>query len=100
MDRDRVVSHFVFINAPQRPPHLLVLRLVEAVGEAALAAVMAVKVACHEDAGAALIGGTLAPQPVDFSVLVDLQTVQTDSALRSHMMGCSYRSAAQTVRTL
>lgn len=38
---------------------------------------MAVKVACHEDASAALISGTFAPQPVDFSVLVDLHTVQT-----------------------
>lgn len=52
---------------------LLVLRLVEAVGQAALAAVVAVEVACHEDSGAALVGGTLTPQPVDFAVFVDLQ---------------------------
>lgn len=28
----------------------------------------------HEHAGAALVGGTLAPQPVDFPVLVHLET--------------------------
>lgn len=51
---------------------LLVLRLVEAVGQAALPAVMAVKVARHEHAGAALVSGTLAPQAVDLPVLVHL----------------------------
>lgn len=73
---------------------LLVLRLVEAVGQAALPAVMAVKVARHEDAGTTLISGTLAPQPVDFTVLVDLET-KDDRRCRStdqlpvtdHMMG-------------
>lgn len=62
----------MFINARQSIC-LLVLRLVEAVGEAALPAVMAVKVARHEDAGAALVSRTLASQPMDFSVLVHLE---------------------------
>lgn len=35
---------------------------------------MTVEVARHEHAGAALVGGTLAPQPVDFAVLVHLET--------------------------
>lgn len=52
---------------------LLVLRLVEAVGQAAFAAVMAVKVTRHEDAGAALVSRTLAPQTVDLTVLIHLQ---------------------------
>lgn len=51
---------------------LLVLRLVEAVGEAALPAVVTVKVARHEDAGATLVSGTLASQPVDFTILINL----------------------------
>lgn len=68
-------------------PRLLVLRLVEAVGEAALPAVMAVEVARHEDAGAALVGGTLAPQPVDFSILVDLET--EDNSDCCTLTGCS-----------
>merc|ERR1711915_879762 len=33
---------------------------------------MAVKVARHEDTGTTLISRTLAPQPVDFTVLIDL----------------------------
>lgn len=63
----------VIVTFIEQPVSLLVLRLVEAVGQAALAAVVAVKVACHEDAGAALFSGTLAPQPVDFAVLIDLR---------------------------
>lgn len=54
-------------------PCLLVLRLVEAVGEAALPAVVTVEVARHEDAGAALVGRTLTPQAVDLTVLIHLQ---------------------------
>lgn len=53
--------------------HLLVLGLVEAVGQAALPAVVTVEVARHEHAGAALVSRTLAPQPVDFTVLVHLE---------------------------
>lgn len=52
---------------------LLVLGFVEAVGEAALPAVVTVKVARHEHAGAALVSGALAPQPVDFTVLIHLK---------------------------
>lgn len=69
-DSGGVVSNVTFI---EQPVSLLVLRLVEAVGQAALATVVAVKVACHEHAGAALVSGTLAPQPVDFAVLIDLR---------------------------
>ncbi|KAF3841785.1 hypothetical protein F7725_023736, partial [Dissostichus mawsoni] len=42
-------------------------------GQAALSAVVAVEVAGHEDAGTALVCGTLAPQTVDFTVLVHLE---------------------------
>lgn len=51
---------------------LLVFGLIEAVSEATLSAVMAVKVAGHEHAGAALVRRTLAPKTVDFAVLVHL----------------------------
>lgn len=70
----RVVSNITFI---EQPVSLLVLRLVEAVGQAALAAVVAVKVARHEDTCAALVGRALTSQPVDFAVLVDLQEEKT-----------------------
>lgn len=60
-----------------QPVSLLVLWLVKAVGQAALAAVVAVEVACHEDPSAALVGGALTPQPVDFAVLVDLREEKT-----------------------
>lgn len=40
---------------------LLVLRFVEAVGQAALPAIVAVKMTCHEDTGAALVSRTLTP---------------------------------------
>lgn len=57
----------------------LVLGLVEAVGETALAAVVPVEVAGHEDAGAALVGRALATQAVDLTVLVDLTRGETVS---------------------
>ena len=41
------------------------------VGESALAAVLAVEVGGHEDAGAALLGGALPPQAVDLAVVVN-----------------------------
>ena len=52
-----------------RSPSLLLSGGVD-IGEAALAAVLPVKVGGHEDAGAALLGGALAPQPVDLAVVV------------------------------
>lgn len=52
---------------------LLVLWFVEAVGQTALSAVMAVEVAGHEHPGSALICRTLAAQTVDFTVLIDLK---------------------------
>lgn len=63
---------FVFIDALVQSC-LLVLWLVEAVGEAALPAVVTVKVARHEDASATLVSGTFTPQPVDFTVFIDLE---------------------------
>lgn len=50
-----------------------VFRFVEAVCQAALAAVVTVKVAGHEHAGAALVSWTLASQTVDFTVFIHLQ---------------------------
>lgn len=69
------VKHYIYWTAS-----LLVLWLVEAVGQAALAAVVAVKVASHEDTCAALIGGTLTSQPMDFAILVDLRKKDVRSA--------------------
>lgn len=51
----------------------LVLRFVEAVGEAALAAVVPVEVAGHKDTGAALVSWALATETMDLPVLVDLK---------------------------
>lgn len=65
-------QRFVSLFFSPFSPCLLVLTFVEAVGEAALSAVVAVEVARHEDAGAALVSRTLAPQPVDFTVLIHL----------------------------
>merc|ERR1719350_139914 len=59
---------------------LLVLWLVEHVGEAALAAVLTVKVRGHEDPGATLLGRALAPQAVDLAVVVHLVVLE-DSQL-------------------
>lgn len=56
----------------------LVLRLVEAVGETALAAVVPVEVAGHEDAGATLVSWALATETVDLTVLVDLTGTRND----------------------
>lgn len=50
-----------------------VFRFVEAVRQAALAAVVTVKVAGHEHAGAALVSWTLATQTVDLAVFIHLQ---------------------------
>lgn len=61
----------------------LVLGLVEAVGETALAAVVPVEVAGHENASAALVSWALATQTVDLSVLIDLTGRETIS------LGCS-----------
>lgn len=63
---------FAFIFHANIRPRLLVLRLVEAVSETTLPTVVTVKVTCHEDTGAALVSWTLAPQPVDFTILVHL----------------------------
>ncbi|TNN54331.1 Clathrin heavy chain linker domain-containing protein 1 [Liparis tanakae] len=50
--------------APSTVRYGTLFMLVEAVGEAALATVVTVEVARHENTGTALIGGTLAPQSV------------------------------------
>lgn len=55
------------------PFYLFVFGFVEAVRQAALSAVVAVEVAGHEHAGAALVSWTLAPQTVDFTVFIHLQ---------------------------
>merc|ERR1719350_1620444 len=59
---------------------LLILRLVKHVGEAALAAVLAVEVRGHEDPGATLLGRAFAPQAVDLAVVVHLVVLE-DSQL-------------------
>lgn len=56
----------------------LVLWFVEAVSQAALPAVMTVKVAGHEHPGSTLISGTLAAQTVDLAVLINLR-IKTDN---------------------
>ena len=55
---------------------LFILGLVEDIGEAALAAILAIEHGSHEDAGTTLLGGTLAPQTVDLAVVVDLVVLQ------------------------
>lgn len=55
---------------------LLLLVLVEGVGQAALAAVLAVKVVGHEDASAALTVGALAAKAGDLAVVVDLVVLE------------------------
>ena len=49
------------------------LGLVENVGEVAAAAVLAVKVSRHENAGAAILVGALTPQTGDLAVFVNLR---------------------------
>ena len=51
---------------------LLVLGLVEHVGEATLAAVLTIKVSSHEDSGSTLLSWTLASQTVDLAVIINL----------------------------
>merc|ERR1719209_1537092 len=56
----------------QRHKHLLVLGLVEHVGETALAAVLAIEVSSHEDSSAALLSRALTAQTVDLAIVVNL----------------------------
>merc|ERR1719209_1093780 len=60
----------------QRHKHLLVLGLVEHVGEAALATVLTVKVRGHEDSGTALLGRALTTQTVDLAIVVNLVVLE------------------------
>lgn len=55
----------------------LVLWFVEAVSQAALPAVVTVKVAGHEHPGSTLVCRTLAAQPVDLAILINLR-IKTD----------------------
>lgn len=52
---------------------LLVLRLVEAVSEAALATVVPIEVAGHEHTSATLFSWTLTTQTVDLAVFINLK---------------------------
>merc|ERR1719348_2278094 len=56
--------------------NLLVLGLVEHVGETALATVLTVEVGSHEDTSAALLGGALAAQTVDLAIVVNLVVLE------------------------
>ena len=56
---------------------LLVLRLVEDVGEAALATVLAVKVGGHEHPSTTLLIGALAAQTCDLAILINLHNTHT-----------------------
>jgi len=55
---------------------LFILGLVEDIGEATLATILAVEHGGHEDAGSTLLGGTLASETVDLAVVVDLVVLQ------------------------
>merc|ERR1719419_172900 len=55
---------------------LLVFGLVEHVGQAALAAVLPVKVGSHEDAGTTLLGRAFTTQTVDLAVVVRLVVLE------------------------
>merc|ERR1712037_718861 len=56
--------------------HLLVLGLVEHVGETALAAVLAIEVSSHEDSSAALLSRALTAQTVDLAIVVNLVVLE------------------------
>merc|ERR1712037_184441 len=56
--------------------HLLVLGLVEHVGETALAAVLTVEVRGHEDSSAALLSRALTAQTVDLAIVVNLVVLE------------------------
>ncbi len=60
--------------------YLLLVGLVEDIGETALAAVLAVVVAGHENTSTALFGGALATDAGDLAVVIDLVELQ-DSKL-------------------
>merc|ERR1719209_2794539 len=60
----------------QRHKHLLVLGLVEHVGETALAAVLAIKVSSHEDSSATLLCRALTAQTVDLAIVVNLVVLE------------------------
>jgi len=68
------------VSISQRLQHggdsLFILGLVEDIGEATLAAILAVEHGGHEDAGSTLLGGTLASETVDLAVVVDLVVLQ------------------------
>merc|ERR1712098_239813 len=51
---------------------LFILRLIEDIGEAALAAVLPVEVRSHEDASPTLLCRALTAQPVDLPVIIHL----------------------------
>merc|ERR1719186_503523 len=70
-----LISPFLFLFFAKHIA-LLVFRLVEDVSEPALAAVLAVEMRSHEDAGTALLGGALPPQPVDLAVVVHLVVLE------------------------
>merc|ERR1719209_1553402 len=60
----------------QRHIHLLVLGLVEHVGETALAAVLTVEVRGHEDSSSALLSRALTAQTVDLAIVVNLVVLE------------------------
>merc|ERR1719178_561586 len=60
--------------------HLLVLRLVEHVGEPALATVLTVKVGSHEDSSTTLLSRTLTAETVNLAIVVNLVVLE-DSQL-------------------
>merc|ERR1719430_1702738 len=60
--------------------HLLVLRLVEHVGEPALATVLTVEVGSHENSSTTLLSGTLTAETVDLAIVVNLVVLE-DSQL-------------------
>ena len=64
--------------------HLLVLRLVEAVGQAALPTVVSVEVAGHKNTGAALVCWALPAQTVDLPVLVHLNRKHSEDYSLGH----------------
>ena len=68
------------VSSSQRLQHggdsLFILGLIEDIGEATLAAILAVEHGGHEDTGSTFLGGTLAPQTVDLAVVVDLVVLQ------------------------
>lgn len=66
--------------------HLLVLWLIEAVRQTALATIVSVKVASHEDSCSTLLRGALSAQTTDLAVLIHLSRARGNISYTHHLL--------------